>query len=225
MACDRACRRQSRDMLYRLQTLCVLCVCACGAVDGGDVEPEVDAPMVEAGAGAGAMTTEHEPVTTAACEPVACTPVSCSPVACEPVACTPTQCEPVACTPPAPPPPPAPVPVVLPLTVYSVDDPFCRITATGTAHDGELWGCRSYPTTVSNVQYPTTEPSDLIGCITPTTWPCADGSPEGCIRRERRFVADVPCAVGGQCRVFIAGHGYAGTCEAQTASQVGVRTE
>jgi len=218
-------------MLYRSQTLCVLSVCvlwACGA-DGGvppGAEVELDGGAYEPERDAGTTTTQ--PVKTA--EPVACvapkpsSPVACTPVACTAVDCTPVDCAPVACT-PTEPVLPAPVPVVLPLTVYSVDDPFCRIATTGSAHDGELWGCRSYPTTVSNVQYPTTEPSDLIGCITPTTWPCADGSPANCTRYERRHVADVPCADGGQCRVFIGGKGYSGTCEAQTASQVGVRTE
>jgi hypothetical protein len=207
-------------MLYRSQTLCVLSVCvlwACGA-DGG-VSPGAEAEL-----DGGAYEPEPAPPVKVA-EPVACvapkpaTPVACTPVACTAVDCTPVDCAPVACTPTEP----APVAPTLPLTVYSVDDPFCRISRTGSAHDGEVWGCRSYPTTVGNVQYPTTDPYDHISCITPTTWPCADGSPAGCVQSVRRHVADVACAVGGQCTVFIGGKGYGGTCDPQTASQVGVR--
>jgi hypothetical protein len=205
-------------------------LCACGAAAGGDAVDKLDASMAETEPDA-AMATECKPVKTAepvACKPVACVParpaapVACTPVACTAVDCTPVDCEPVACT-PTEPEAPAPVAPTLPLTVYSVDDPFCRISNTGSAHDGEIWGCRSYPLNVGEVRYPTAEPRDLIGCNTPTTWPCGEGSPAGCVRYERRFVADVPCPVDGQCTVWLGGKSYAGKCVPQTASQIGVR--
>src|SRR4029077_596652 len=150
-----------RRMQYRLSmsafVMCVLCA-ACPEVAQPTTPGTPEAPddpvtgvdvagrtlaLEPAGSG-GAGGAENTPgtgtgsSTTAPSSPT----VACTPVDCEPVACTPTATE-----------APAPVAPTLPITVYSIDAPFCRIATTGSKYDGTIWGCGSYPTPVSNVQY------------------------------------------------------------------------
>lgn len=212
-------------MQYRsILLVCALCVAGCPEADAGGSAAWVAQPAgAPAPAPMEAAATPATGATTPAAAAPACTPVACTPQpaqACTPVACTPAPADQDACPATPAPEPAAPVTPATPapLTVYSVLDSFCQVSGTHTQYDGRVFGC--WDKTV-DVSYEAG--GKRIKCVTATDWGCTDdGAPEGCVRYERRLVAEVECVTGAACTVSVSGQFLSGTCTHQTASVVGL---